>query len=191
MARKRQPIDISLGGVRIFSDDRLKIGELLKLEFFLDGAEPLTYTAQVVWIEPLPESAPARFDVGLKFLQLEPDALGKCSWGCSARSKRKALKAKAPRTPFCKRARERTSAHERTPRRERRPVVYLDKRRERQERQRRLRRSSHMAKVSVRATLVKLIAHDALYDHLYDLSGLVCFTVGMASFGAGRFRCSC
>jgi hypothetical protein len=75
LARQRQPIDISLGGVRIFSDDRLKIGELLKLEFFLDGASPATYTAQVVWIEPLEAGAPARFDVGLKFLQLEPEAL--------------------------------------------------------------------------------------------------------------------
>ncbi len=75
LARQRQPIDLSLGGVRIYSDDRLKIGELLKLEFFLDGATPVTYTAQVVWIEPLAEGAPALFDVGLKFLQLEPDAL--------------------------------------------------------------------------------------------------------------------
>ncbi|HXN32108.1 MAG TPA: PilZ domain-containing protein [Polyangiaceae bacterium] len=75
LARQRQPIDVSLGGVRIYSDDRLKIGELLKLEFFLESAAPVTYTAQVVWIEPLAAGAPARFDVGLKFLQLEPDAL--------------------------------------------------------------------------------------------------------------------
>jgi PilZ domain len=75
LARQRQPIDLSLGGVRIFSDDTLKIAELLKLEFFLDGAAPVTYTAEVVWIEPLADSAPARFDVGLKFLDLEPAAL--------------------------------------------------------------------------------------------------------------------
>jgi Tfp pilus assembly protein PilZ len=75
LARQRQPIDISLGGVRIYSDDALKVGELLKLEFFLEGASPVTYTAQVVWIEPLAASAPARFDVGLRFLDLEPAAL--------------------------------------------------------------------------------------------------------------------
>jgi hypothetical protein len=75
LARQRQPIDLSLGGVRIFSDDQLKVAELLKLEFFLDGAAPVTYTAEVVWIEPLGEDAPARFDVGLKFLDLEPAAL--------------------------------------------------------------------------------------------------------------------
>jgi hypothetical protein len=75
MARQRQPIDLSLGGVRIFSDERLKIAELLKLEFFIGDGDPVTYTAEVVWIEPLPEGAAAKFDVGLKFLDLEPAAL--------------------------------------------------------------------------------------------------------------------
>ena len=36
---------------------------------------PVTYTAEVVWIEPLPAGALARFDVGLKFIQLEPATL--------------------------------------------------------------------------------------------------------------------
>ena len=82
LARQRQPIDLSLGGVRIYSDDRLKVGELLKLEFFLDEKAPVVYTAEVVWIEPLGkdkdasrQTPPARFDVGLKFLDLEPAAL--------------------------------------------------------------------------------------------------------------------
>ena len=73
--RQREPVDVSLGGVRIFSDDELRIGELLKMEFFLADVPPVTYTAEVVWIERLPDGAPARFDVGLKFIQLEPDAL--------------------------------------------------------------------------------------------------------------------
>jgi hypothetical protein len=75
LARQRQPVDVSLGGVRIFSDDRLEVGELLKMEFFLPDTKPVTYTAEVVWIEPLPSGGPAPFDVGLKFLALEPAAL--------------------------------------------------------------------------------------------------------------------
>lgn len=84
LARQRQPIDVSLGGVRIYSDEKLKVGELLKMEFFTKDSPPVTYTAEVVWIEPIEVtetteagvgSAPARFDVGLKFLQLEPNAL--------------------------------------------------------------------------------------------------------------------
>jgi c-di-GMP-binding flagellar brake protein YcgR len=79
LARKREPIDISLGGVRIYSDDPRKVGELLKMEFFIKDAPPVTYTAEVVWIEPIKAAGfapvPARFDVGLKFLHLEPAAL--------------------------------------------------------------------------------------------------------------------
>ncbi len=75
LARQREPVDISLGGVRIFSDEELKVGGLLKMEFFLQDVPPVTYTAEVVWVEALPAGADARFDVGLKFIQLEPDAL--------------------------------------------------------------------------------------------------------------------
>jgi hypothetical protein len=75
LARQREPVDVSLGGVRIFSDDPMRVGELLKMEFFLADVPPVTYTAEVVWIEQLPAGSPARFDVGLKFIQLEPEAL--------------------------------------------------------------------------------------------------------------------
>jgi hypothetical protein len=75
LARQREPVDLSLGGVRIYSDEALKVGELLKMEFFLPDVQPVTYTGEVVWIEELTGEAPARFDVGLKFIQLEPDAL--------------------------------------------------------------------------------------------------------------------
>lgn len=75
LARQREAVDISLGGVRIFSDEPLRIGELLKLEFFLPDVAPVTYTGEVVWVEELGDGAPARFDVGLKFIQLEPEAL--------------------------------------------------------------------------------------------------------------------
>jgi hypothetical protein len=74
-SRRRQPVDVSMGGIRIYSDDPLKLGELFKMEFFVPDTPPVTYTAEVVWIEPLDEGAPARFDVGLKFIQLEPAAM--------------------------------------------------------------------------------------------------------------------
>lgn len=72
---QRKPIDVSLGGVRIYSDEDLRVGQLLKMEFFLPDVTPVTYTAEVVWIESLPKGAPAKYDVGLKFIQLEPAAL--------------------------------------------------------------------------------------------------------------------
>jgi hypothetical protein len=75
LARQREPVDVSLGGIRIYSDEALRVGALLKLEFFLPDTPPVTYTGEVVWVEPLGAGAPAKFDVGLKFIQLEPDAL--------------------------------------------------------------------------------------------------------------------
>jgi hypothetical protein len=45
------------------------------MEFFVQDVEPVTYTAEVVWIDLLTEGGPAKFDVGLKFIQLEPGAL--------------------------------------------------------------------------------------------------------------------
>jgi c-di-GMP-binding flagellar brake protein YcgR len=75
LARHREAVDISLGGVRVYSDDAYRIGRLVKMEFFIDGGPAVTYTAQVVWIEELPADAPARYDVGLKFVDLSPAAL--------------------------------------------------------------------------------------------------------------------
>jgi hypothetical protein len=75
LARHGQPVDLSLGGVRVYSDDKYRVGELVKLEFFVAGSPPVTYTAQVVWLDSLPSGDAARFDVGLKFVDLSPEAL--------------------------------------------------------------------------------------------------------------------
>jgi c-di-GMP-binding flagellar brake protein YcgR len=75
LARHREAVDISLGGVRVYSDDAYRVGRLVKMEFFVDGGPPVTYTARVVWIEALPADGPARYDIGLKFVDLSPQAL--------------------------------------------------------------------------------------------------------------------
>jgi hypothetical protein len=45
------------------------------MEFFVPDGPPLTYTAEVVWIERVPKQDPAKFDVGLKFVDLRPEAV--------------------------------------------------------------------------------------------------------------------
>jgi hypothetical protein len=75
LERRREAVDISLGGVRVYSDEPYRVGALVKMEFFVEGVTPVTYTAEVVWIEALPASEPAKFDVGLKFVNLAPDAI--------------------------------------------------------------------------------------------------------------------
>lgn len=66
----RPPLDVSLGGARIYSDARHAPGERLKLELLAEGSE-LSFTAEVVWVEELAAEAPARFDIGLKFVDVD------------------------------------------------------------------------------------------------------------------------
>jgi PilZ domain len=74
MAR-RHPVDISLDGVRIYSDQGFRIGELLTLEFILPNAPAGTVVGQVMWIRKLPSGSPARFDIGLMFRSMAPEQL--------------------------------------------------------------------------------------------------------------------
>jgi hypothetical protein len=65
---KTQPIDISQGGLRIYADDELAAGSRLELELFLPDDTSVVCEVEIVWVEALPPSAPARFDMGLKYL---------------------------------------------------------------------------------------------------------------------------
>jgi len=69
-----EPIDVSRGGVRVYSDERLAVGDRLTLELFLKKDQPsVTFDAEVAWIEPLGGGVPCKYDVGLKFLHLSPE----------------------------------------------------------------------------------------------------------------------
>jgi hypothetical protein len=71
----RRVNDVSLGGLRCFSDDGHRPGERLELELrFPDGRSALVL-AEVVWSEPLPAGAPARFDIGMRYVDCSPDSL--------------------------------------------------------------------------------------------------------------------
>lgn len=67
--------NISLGGVRIYSDERLKKGKRLEIELFLPSGHSIEAIARVVWIKELPPDSKARFDVGLEFISLPPNAM--------------------------------------------------------------------------------------------------------------------
>ena len=56
-------------------DEKQKPGSRLELELFLSGDVSVTVLAEVVWVETLPEGAPARFDVGLRFVDVRPEDL--------------------------------------------------------------------------------------------------------------------
>ncbi len=68
--RSRRPLDLSLGGVRIYSDDKVRVGARLEIELLLPDDTSVTAGVQVAWVEPLEQGAPALYDVGLRFLDL-------------------------------------------------------------------------------------------------------------------------
>jgi PilZ domain-containing protein len=71
--------DISLGGLRAYSDDEHAPGTRLELELFFPDGGSATVLAEVVWVEKIPFGAPARFDLGLRFVVARPEDLGRIS----------------------------------------------------------------------------------------------------------------
>jgi PilZ domain len=68
-------VDLSLTGVRIYSDETYPLGTILKMEFVTGVAVPVTFTARVVWVEGLPPAGPAKHDIGMEFVDLTPKML--------------------------------------------------------------------------------------------------------------------
>lgn len=71
--RLKEP-DGSLGGVRIYSDDEYKVNSLLDLDLYLRDGSCVQCTARVAWTHKLPKGGVARFEVGLAFVDLPPEA---------------------------------------------------------------------------------------------------------------------
>lgn len=71
--------DISLGGLRAFSDDRHRVGARLELELLFPEGGTATCLAEVVWSEPQPDGSRGRFEMGLRFVQVEPEDLERIS----------------------------------------------------------------------------------------------------------------
>jgi c-di-GMP-binding flagellar brake protein YcgR len=74
---KRRVSDLSLGGVRIYSDERLEVGGRLELKFFLPDGSTVKAAAKVVWIKEMPEGTEAVYDVGMEFVELSEAATEK------------------------------------------------------------------------------------------------------------------
>jgi len=67
--------NISLGGMRVYSDVEFRGGQRLEIEVFPPGAASLVLLAGVVWCQELPADSAARFDVGLEFIDLAPESV--------------------------------------------------------------------------------------------------------------------
>ncbi len=73
---QRPVLDISLGGLRVFSDDPFEVGERIQLELLLppDGFEVSALT-RVAWVKRLPEGSPAVYDIGFELLIVDGDGM--------------------------------------------------------------------------------------------------------------------
>ncbi len=67
---EREVQDISMGGVRVFTDDQHKIGDHLELELFLPEGEAMTLDTQVMWVDTLPAGGHSKFELGLRFVEV-------------------------------------------------------------------------------------------------------------------------
>src|SRR5258706_15203752 len=64
---RERAIDFSLGGVRIFSDDQLKVGSRLDLDLFLSDDTTLPTKAVGVWVHEPAAGAPAKYQAAVGF----------------------------------------------------------------------------------------------------------------------------
>jgi hypothetical protein len=69
--------NMSLGGARVFSDEKLKVNSKLNLELLADRDSTVQVLARVAWIDELEKGAPARFDVGLEFLDVPEEMISR------------------------------------------------------------------------------------------------------------------
>lgn len=72
-----QAANISLAGVRIYSNKPFKKGQALEIELLLPSGDSLKAIVRVVWISALPPGSEALYDVGLEFLDIADDVIPK------------------------------------------------------------------------------------------------------------------
>ena len=74
---KRKVQDISLGGVCVYTDDKHRVGEHLELELFLPTGDTVTLDTVIVWIDPLAATEPAKFEIGLQYVDIAASDLAR------------------------------------------------------------------------------------------------------------------
>jgi len=70
-----QASNISLAGMRIYSNKPFKKGQALEIELLLPSGDSLKAIVRVVWISALPPGSEALYDVGLEFLNIADDVI--------------------------------------------------------------------------------------------------------------------
>jgi len=69
---RRRGRDGDLGGIRVQTDEEVRLGRRLRLEIFLPDDTSVVCQVCVAWVDRLPAGAPARYDVGLRLTAIDP-----------------------------------------------------------------------------------------------------------------------
>jgi c-di-GMP-binding flagellar brake protein YcgR len=67
---RRSSVNVSLGGMRVYSDEKLTVGETLELDLLLDKETTARCWARIAWVEKLGHSHGAAYDIGLEFTDM-------------------------------------------------------------------------------------------------------------------------
>jgi c-di-GMP-binding flagellar brake protein YcgR len=67
---RRSSVNVSLGGMRVYSDEKLTVGEALELDLLLDEETTARCWARIAWVEKLAHSRGAAYDIGLEFTDM-------------------------------------------------------------------------------------------------------------------------
>jgi len=70
MHHQRNTQDISLGGMRVFSDETFGVHSRLELDVILRDGSAVHVWAEVVWVGELRPGAQSKFEVGLRFTDI-------------------------------------------------------------------------------------------------------------------------
>jgi PilZ domain len=65
--------DVSMGGVRVLTDEAFRPGQRLEIELFLPGGRSFSVDVRVSWSRALPPGEFAKFEAGLEFLGLDQE----------------------------------------------------------------------------------------------------------------------
>lgn len=72
LAANSTALDVSLGGLRVYSDYALTIGLTLNVELHTEACPRVFCTVEVVRVVPLGRGAPAPYEIGLRFVRFDP-----------------------------------------------------------------------------------------------------------------------
>ncbi len=75
IGRKHPVPNISLGGMRIFSNTHFKKGEIINIELSFPHEQKTIVLAKVVWVDSYPKDSDFVYELGIEFIHFPPFSL--------------------------------------------------------------------------------------------------------------------